>query len=173
MDGSHGSWVNLFDSPPFTATTLRLAVDEDQIGDSERNHTTEQVAYLAFQSNINTTYSAPQLAVTASEGIQALGLETQAEVPEAFAVTAVYPNPFSQHVTIQYGLPETAHVRMAVYNMLGQRVQTLVDGTKSEGFQTVDWDGRAADGGTLSSGVYLIRFEAGDSIQSRTVIYVR
>ena len=173
MDGSHGSWVNLFDSPPFTATTLRLAVDEDQIGDSERNHTTEQVAYLAFQSNINTTYSAPQLALTASEGVQAPGFETQAEVPEAFAVTAVYPNPFSQHVTIQYGLPETAHVRMAVYNMLGQRVQTLVDGTKSEGFQTVDWDGRAADGGTLSSGVYLIRFEAGDSIQSRTVIYVR
>ena len=173
MDGGHGSWVNFFGGTPLSATTMSLTVDEDQINDAERAHTTEQVAYLAFQTNINTTYSALQLAVEASEGIQALGFETQAEVPEAFAVTAVYPNPFSQQVTIQYGLPETAYVRMAVYNMLGQRVQTLVDGTKSEGFQTVAWDGRAADGGTLSSGVYLIRFEAGDSNQSRTVIFVR
>jgi len=48
MDGNDGSWAVLYGSNPVTNTTLNLAIDEDQLGDSERSHTTEQVAYIVF-----------------------------------------------------------------------------------------------------------------------------
>jgi hypothetical protein len=49
MDGNDGSWAILAGSNPVTATSLNLSVDEDQLADSERLHTTEQVAYLVFE----------------------------------------------------------------------------------------------------------------------------
>ena len=60
-----------------------------------------------------------------------------------------------------------------VFNVLGQHVVTLVDATRSERYQTVVWDGRHADGSTLSSGVYVIRLGAAGFIQARTVLHVK
>lgn len=48
MDGGDGGWAQVHGSTLATATTLYLSIDEDQIGDSERNHTTEQVSYVVF-----------------------------------------------------------------------------------------------------------------------------
>ena len=48
MDGAHGSWAVLYGNTPLTPSQVRLAVDEDQAGDSERNHTTEQIGYIIF-----------------------------------------------------------------------------------------------------------------------------
>jgi hypothetical protein len=50
MDGGNGGWSYTYGASPLTATTMDLAVDEDQINDTERNHTTEQVGYVVFQS---------------------------------------------------------------------------------------------------------------------------
>lgn len=49
VDGGNGGWAYTYGAPYATASTFNLAIDEDQIGDAERNHTTEQVAYIAFQ----------------------------------------------------------------------------------------------------------------------------
>ena len=48
VDGGNGGWAYLYGSAPATASTLDLVIDEDQVGDSERNHTSEQVGYVAF-----------------------------------------------------------------------------------------------------------------------------
>ena len=49
MDGGNGGWAYLYGSSPVSSTTLQLAIDEDQVNDSERNHTTEQVGYIVFE----------------------------------------------------------------------------------------------------------------------------
>jgi hypothetical protein len=49
MDGSDGGFASLFGATPFTATSLTLVADEDQFGDSERAHTTEEAGYLVFE----------------------------------------------------------------------------------------------------------------------------
>jgi hypothetical protein len=49
MDGGNGGWAALYGSNPVSSSTLRLAIDEDVAGDTERNHTTEQVAYVVFE----------------------------------------------------------------------------------------------------------------------------
>jgi len=52
MDGNNGGWALLWGSTPTTTTSMRLVIDEDQLGDSERNHTTEQVGYLVFETPV-------------------------------------------------------------------------------------------------------------------------
>ena len=52
VDGGNGGWSYSHGPAPATATTLNLSIDEDQVGDSERNHTTEQVGYVAFETPV-------------------------------------------------------------------------------------------------------------------------
>ncbi len=66
MDGSNGSWALLYGSNPVTPTTINLAVDEDQWGDTERAHTTEQVAFIVFEGVPDTAAPTPNPATFAS-----------------------------------------------------------------------------------------------------------
>ena len=82
-------------------------------------------------------------------------LDEGENLPEKFALINNYPNPFNPTSTIRYNLPERADVTLAVYNMLGKRVATLIDGEIQPGGQEVVFDASA-----LSSGNYIARFTA-------------
>jgi len=84
-----------------------------------------------------------------------------------------HPNPFNASMFISYRLPRTSHVRIAVYNILGQLVRVLVEGMMEAGVHRVYWDGRDDDGTALGSGVYLVRMDAGDFRYVRKVLLVR
>ncbi|MCK5573941.1 MAG: aryl-sulfate sulfotransferase [Bacteroidetes bacterium] len=75
--------------------------------------------------------------------------------PDSYALDGAYPNPFNPFTTIQYSLPELSHVRMVVYNAIGQLVATLIDTPADSGTHEVQFDGR-----NLSSGVYVCRMDA-------------
>jgi hypothetical protein len=76
------------------------------------------------------------------------------QLPAAYGLMQNYPNPFNPTTNISFELPEQAHVRLAVYNVLGQELAVLVNGEKSAGRHTVQFDGAS-----LSSGVYITRME--------------
>ena len=76
-------------------------------------------------------------------------------LPRTFSLGRNYPNPFNPGTTIRYRLPEQAKVELRIYDILGRRVQTLVDGVRPAGHHTVLWDGRDGDDSDLGSGVYL------------------
>ncbi len=78
-------------------------------------------------------------------------------LPEAFALEGNAPNPFSGQTTIHFALPEAAQVEIAVFDMMGRRVATLIDGQMKAGYHDVPFEARG-----LSSGVYLYRFRAGE-----------
>jgi hypothetical protein len=72
MDGNNGGWAILYGADPVSASSINLAVDEDIAGDSERNHTTEQVAYIVFRNiasdnNAPFWYSDPVIEIDATE----------------------------------------------------------------------------------------------------------
>src|SRR5262249_19579207 len=71
------------------------------------------------------------------------------EIPKTFAVSANYPNPFNPTTTIDFDLPEASKVSMAVYNVLGQRVATLIDGEVAAGYQSVTWNTENNEGFSL------------------------
>ena len=110
--------------------------------------------------------AAPLAATTDRSGHFTLPLTPLgAALPEGFELGANYPNPFNPSTMIPYQLPAAMHVRLQVFNLLGQRVATLVDGEQSAGFHTASWDATDAAGQAVGAGVYLYRL-SGDGVQA-------
>ncbi len=78
-------------------------------------------------------------------------------IPETFMIEQNYPNPFNPTTLINFGVPESAHVSIRVYNLLGQEVATLVNEVRDAGVHTVNFDA-----GDLSAGVYLYVMQTAD-----------
>ncbi|RMI03587.1 MAG: T9SS C-terminal target domain-containing protein, partial [Calditrichaeota bacterium] len=95
-----------------------------------------------------------------------LGIDDLTPVPQTFAVSPNFPNPFNPSTTIRYQLPVSSEVRLEIYNVLGQRVRSLVRGRVKAGFYTAVWDGRNDAGEPVASGIYLLRFHAAAVHQS-------
>ena len=93
-------------------------------------------------------------------------------IPETFQLLQNYPNPFNASTVIPYQLAETTHVRLAVYNTLGQPIHTLVDQLQPAGLHTVQWDGRTDQGRGVGAGVYIIWMETAQFTQSRKAVLV-
>jgi len=96
-------------------------------------------------------------------------------LPQSFTLSQNYPNPFNSATVIRYALPTTADVDLAIFNLAGQRVGTLVEGAREAGTYTVFWDGRDDDGRALASGIYLYRLQTGNGqqVETRKLVLVR
>jgi flagellar hook assembly protein FlgD len=71
-----------------------------------------------------------------------------------------YPNPFNPETTIRFQLPMPSSVTIAVYDMLGREVRSLVSGNQDAGYHSIIWDGRTNAGQHAASGVYFYRIHA-------------
>ncbi|UCF62746.1 MAG: T9SS type A sorting domain-containing protein, partial [bacterium] len=91
-----------------------------------------------------------------------VGIGDLEQLPTTFDISQNYPNPFNPTTTIKYQLPQVSDVRLMIYNVLGQRVRTLVNARVEAGYHQVVWDGLNEQGSAVASGVYIYRFEAGD-----------
>jgi hypothetical protein len=80
------------------------------------------------------------------------------------------PNPFNPSTRIPFVMDQSRHVTIAVYDVAGSRVRTLVDEVKPAGSHTVDWDGRDGNGKAVASGVYVVRLEAGRTHTRKVVL---
>ena len=85
--------------------------------------------------------------------------QRQAEMPAQFKISGNYPNPFNATTTINYMMPTAANVNLSIYNLMGQKVTTLIDGHNEAGQHSVSWD--AAN---YSSGIYFYRLSAGERV---------
>jgi hypothetical protein len=81
-------------------------------------------------------------------------------LPQEFDVAQNYPNPFNPEADIRFDAPEAADVRIAVFDLLGREVTTLLDGRVGPGRHVVRWNGRNSNGHSVASGVYLYRMVA-------------
>jgi tetratricopeptide (TPR) repeat protein len=93
--------------------------------------------------------------------------------PTEFVLSQNYPNPFNPETEICFQLPEDVHVAISIYNMLGQRVCTLIDKQKQTGYHTIKWDGRNDFGTAVASGVYLYAMQAGKFYEKKKMVLMR
>ena len=100
-------------------------------------------------------------------------VERKADTPAAYRLSQNYPNPFNPETTIQYALPEEAHVQLVIYNATGQTVRTLLDGSQSAGYHRVAWDSRDDRGHPVGGGGYFYRMTAGDFSETKRMILLR
>jgi len=93
--------------------------------------------------------------------------------PDAFDLLQNQPNPFNSFTTIAYAIPIPGHASIRIFNLLGRRVRTLMDDTKSAGSYHIEWDGRDDGNQPVSSGIYFYRLEAGGIIQTRKMLLLK
>ncbi len=94
-------------------------------------------------------------------------------LPEAFGLRQNYPNPFNPSTVIEFDLPAPAHVKLTVFNLLGQQVRTLLNEEMPAGTHPVTWDGTSSSGRSVSSGVYFYRIEAGDNVMTKKMMLLK
>ena len=91
-----------------------------------------------------------------------------ATVRSSFIETGSFPNPFNSRTTIEYAMAETGKVKISIYNILGRKVETLIQGEQPAGYHQVMWD---AEG--VSSGIYFYRIQAGDYTDTRKMLLIK
>ncbi len=85
---------------------------------------------------------------------------SQHELPRQFALYQNYPNPFNPATTIRYDLPKESHVRIVIYDALGQEVNEIVARDQEAGYQSILWEGTNARGNGVASGMYFYSIAA-------------
>ena len=90
------------------------------------------------------------------------------EVPTDYVLGQNYPNPFNPFTTIEYSLPATCHVRLEIYNQLGDLVETLVNKEQMTGNYRLQW--RPQD---LASGIYFYRLKTKNFTKVKKLIYLK
>jgi len=86
--------------------------------------------------------------------------EVDGFLPRELVLKQNYPNPFNPQTRIEYFIPRDGHIKLEIFNLLGQRIRTLVDQIQQKGTHAVVWDGTNDQGISVSSGVYLYQLTA-------------
>lgn len=179
-------WISQTDGLFFTPPVLEFASDDDgsanaltftiseldevleQAGLGEGDQITLDWTVAATESDEGTfRYANQDWTVTFERGeVTSSGRET--EIPNEVALDQNYPNPFNPSTTIQYELPNNTDVTLTVYDVLGQKVATLVDENVEAGTHEVNFNASE-----LSSGVYIYRLQAGDQTITRQMSFVK
>ncbi len=95
------------------------------------------------------------------------------QLPETYALSPNYPNPFNPVTTIQYNLPDDAHVSMVIYDIMGRQVRTLVNDVQNAGYRTVKWNATNEMGQPVSAGMYFYVLKADDFTQIRKMVLLK
>ncbi len=90
-----------------------------------------------------------------------------------FALRPNYPNPFNPETIIRYQLARTTEVKLEIYNLVGQKLTTLVDKKLSSGAHSVTWHGLDALGRPVASGVYIYRLQTDSFVESKKMLLLR
>ncbi|NQU27041.1 MAG: heparinase II/III family protein [Candidatus Marinimicrobia bacterium] len=108
-----------------------------------------------------------------SYNLPELRLDQTTILSDGFALHLNYPNPFNPVTTIRYNLPMDSHVKLTIYNILGQQVIVLVDDYQNAGYKSTRWDGRTASGKLVSAGMYFYAVEAGKYSAIRKMVLLK
>ena len=91
----------------------------------------------------------------------------------SYEIYSNYPNPFNPITTLRYNLPEDALVNISIYDMVGRQIKTLVNGSQTAGYKSIQWNATNNAGQTVSAGIYLYTIVAGEYRQTKKMILLK
>jgi parallel beta-helix repeat protein len=101
------------------------------------------------------------------------GVEEEEPDIEFLYISGCYPNPFIERTQIEYNIQIISNVNIAVYNVFGARVKSLLNERQNDGRHTITWNGRDEGGNKLPSGLYFLRLKAGVDAETRKLLLIR
>jgi hypothetical protein len=135
--------------------------------------------WIVFRDSVTARYTIDPCSVNVS-GLNFVGTSDVREVvseekvlPEAFSLNQNYPNPFNPNTMIRFSLPQDCWVKLEVYNLLGQKVKTLVDQMLKAGTKEAVWDGKNQAGVEVSSGIYFYKIQTKDLTDIKKMVLVK
>tara|TARA_B100000586_G_scaffold199849_1_gene148097 strand:- start:691 stop:3738 length:3048 start_codon:yes stop_codon:yes gene_type:complete len=191
-DGDEVSYALMIEGGPlniFSFLDTVLSADTF-MGDADFDLPMQEVAALLTSFGAAPAYLTVRWNVTATDGIEIttssngpytatldlgfmLGIGEEAGIPDVFALHQNYPNPFNPLTTIMYDVPEQGMVKMEIYDLLGRKVNTLVNHSHKPGYHAVIWNGTNEYGKQLSSGMYFYYIQAGDFRSVKKLMLVK
>lgn len=93
--------------------------------------------------------------------------------PSEFSLSQNYPNPFNPTTNFQFSLSKSSHVKIEIFNMIGQKVKVLVDEDMKPGVYSADWNGRDENGNSVSSGIYFYRMQSGEYTDTKKMVLMK
>jgi len=130
----------------------------------------QAVSGVSQSTNFRVNFGFWQTGVTAPTDVQEIVTE---ELPTTYSLSQNYPNPFNPSTVIEFTVPQRSHVELSVYNLLGQRVVTLVDEPMSQGTYRTVWYGRDESGHYVATGIYFYRLLAGDFVATKKMVLLK
>ena len=98
---------------------------------------------------------------------------TDGSFPNEFVLAQNYPNPFNPETAIKYDLAKRVRVEISIFNLLGQRIESLVHATQDRGVYLIRWDGTNSSKQIVPSGVYILQMRAGDFVAVRKMLFLK
>lgn len=137
-----------------------------------------QQIWITFDAIYNGNKDVYALTVPASFVVDSVmtSVKQQAEnnnSPSDFVLYQNFPNPFNSNTSLKYQLPEATEVKLEIYNLLGQRIRTLVDQFQNTGSYSINWDGTDDFHHPVASGVYLYQLKTKSFIKAKKLIVLR
>ena len=129
-----------------------------------------QAKLLAAERNSGEIFDA---SIKNRHNLATLGKVAARKIPEEYLLKQNYPNPFNPTTTIEFSLPAAAHARLAIYNILGQRVRTLVNTAYQAGEYAIVWNGRDDTGLPVSSGIYIYELKTENFIKRNKMVFMK
>jgi len=139
-------------------------VDHQPIGSLIWN----DAALAAYSSTASWTAIETQFTALTGRHFSITAVKESGKIPYTFSLSQNYPNPFNPSTVINYSLQNASNVTLSVYNILGQKIATLVNGYKPAGSYTAQFDATK-----YASGVYIYRIEAGNFIAFKKMMLLK
>lgn len=112
-------------------------------------------------------------AIMVDELDQITSVDEPTKLPREFSLTQNYPNPFNAGTQISYNLEKNSRVDLSVYDILGQKIATLVNAEQSTGTHQVTWNGTDEGGHEVASGVYFYKLNADGVSETKRMMLVK
>ena len=93
--------------------------------------------------------------------------------PKEFALSQNYPNPFNPTTRLTVEMPKTAILDVSVFDVLGRKINTLLQGEQSAGYHTVEWNGTDAQGLAVPTGMYFVRMTSEEFNTVRKIMLLK
>ncbi|MBA65596.1 MAG: hypothetical protein CMG55_07340 [Candidatus Marinimicrobia bacterium] len=155
-------WTGIY----FGDTPIKIKANPYQ---EVQNYSWENIGAISRPLNIESLYCDTIFRIIDNQ----LSVNTNNLISENYFLHQNYPNPFNSITQISYNLPEKSFVDISIYDLLGQKVRTLINGEHSAGFITLPWNSKDDFDQSLSSGIYIYIIQAGDFRETKKMVLLK
>ena len=182
--GTDSRWEPLPDDSCLVAVNLddnkmEVAIPRAALGETNGEYESTAILFLAEDPTQGWVNDAAPNDVGSQRYLYTYGQPTAIDnsglnhTPMNFTLEQNYPNPFNPTTTIEYSIAKAQNVRLVIYNALGQKVRTLVNGVQSAGTHRFIWNGKNERGLNVPSGLYFYRLEGDHQVVTKKMILIR